>query len=269
MESHAEASDAGPLERWLPSALGAVLFPLAYLGVYSVTTWLRDAPLELYPSHLVIWFLALGVLGALTVEGWQRGLRLFPLLAWAGTLPWSWQYAGEIARLPVLTFLFVGGLLVVGVVEWGVRFSGAATDLLATRAGLTALGAGVAHLVVGLHLQSVASDGLSVAGIGLFWWLILVLSGLALVAMGALPLLLWVRWRLVAPLLWVVFQLSLALVWLVLSGDVPDMHVSDGMSLTLYPNYLVNWGLPLLLLLVLAGVEYGARALWADVRDPR
>lgn len=269
MASVGTRSDADLLERRWPSAVGAVTFPLAYLGASWVAAWIRDVPLRLSPTQLAVTVLALGLLGGLAVEGWRRGLRLFPLLAWVGTVPWNWLYAGTSLGSAFLTFVFVGTVLFVGVVEWGVRFRDTVGALLATREGSIAVGAGVAHLAAGLALQSVASDGIGVTGLGPATQFLLVLSGLALVAMGALPLLLWFRWRLVTPLLWVVWQLSLALTWLVLSGEVAGMHVTAWVSPFLYPDYLLNWGLPLLALLLLAGAEYGTRRLWLRVRDAR
>ena len=269
MESVGIGFDADRLERRWPSAIAAATFPLAYFGVSFVGALIRGIPLRQSPTHLAITLLALGLLGALTVDGWQRGLRLFPLIAWIGAVPWNWLYAGKSLGSAMLTFIFVGIVLFVGGAEWSVRFRGRVGVLLKTREVRVAVGAGVVHLVVGLALQSVAWNGIEFIGLGPVTQFLLVLSGLALLTMGTLPLLLWYRWRLVTPLMWVVWQLSLALTWLMLSGEVPGMHATAWVSPFLYPNYLLNWGLPFLVLLLLAGAEYGTRNLWAQFCDVR
>lgn len=130
-----------------------------------------------------------------------------------------------------------------------------------------ALAAGLIHFVLGFGLQLYGRQGLP--GVVLIL-LAHGVSALGLVVTGALPVLLWKRYRLVVPGMatggWFLWGLYGA--WTI-RDSLPRGAFSgiNWNSLPPYPDYMLKWNLLLVALVVLAGAELIARRVGRAIHD--
>jgi hypothetical protein len=172
----------------------------------------------------------------------------------------------------VVTIPFVA-LALSTLVEADRRYPERVRGLLDDRAGRVALAAGAVHFAVGLGLQLavrrlswLAGDPLSVA----LMWLTYVVSGLGLVAGGALPVLLWRRYDLVSPAAVVVGWVAWAVYGLWSIRAVLPLDAFAGVAWTAaqpYPDYLFQWTTLLVVVLAVAGVERALRTSVTEIRE--
>lgn len=140
--------------------------------------------------HLYVVVLAL--VGGIAVLAWEWGLRAAPLAAVAGFLAWPWYYFPHFGGVGDIAVLFVGVLVVTGV-EGVLRFPDRVGHLLfVDSAGVSALGVGFLHFLLGFSLQVYVRElsWLDLPPLGLLTAGIFTLV-CGLVATGALPVVFW------------------------------------------------------------------------------
>lgn len=130
-----------------------------------------------------------------------------------------------------------------------------------------ALATGLVHFVVGFGLQLYGRNGLPGAFLIPMAYAV---SALGLVLTGALPVLLWVRYRLVLPGVGAVswFLWGLNGTW-TMRRSLPRgaFQGINWNSLPPYPDYMLKWNLLLIAILVLAGAEFLVRRGGRATRD--
>lgn len=247
----------------------AIVTPLGYLA-YHLTVWTFQGYTHLVElprltSDLFLGFLVFGITGALAMLTWSRGFRAAPVAALGALLGVPWLYVGTlIINLGYATLPFVALLLVIGI-EGAIRFRGRIQGVFTRRTRRIALAAGLLHFVLGFGLQMYARR--------LFWLdysfpsvllmgFIYIVSGIALVVTGALPVILWQRSRLVTPGLATVgwFMWGVYGIWLRWESLPLGHFAGIGWgNFTPYPDYLLKWTGLMIVLLVGAGGELAMR----------
>lgn len=253
-------------ETALLALASAVLVPLWYLSYSVFVRWLQGNPTSvraLSSPPMLLSLLLLAVVGVFVV-----GLRVARLRASLGVvvaafLAWPWLYISiPVGGVGPLTIPFVVALLVT-VVEGTVRYQDRLEAGFRQYTGRRALAIGVAHAAVGLGLQWYSRTGypdrfFSPIAVGV--------SALALVGLGALPVVLWSRDRLVLPGMVVGGWLGWGLLrtWQ-LRASLPRGSFSAiaWVSTSPAPDYAVKWTVPLLVVVVAVAVELVGRWLRA------
>lgn len=256
--------------RSLAVAGTALVTPAAYFAYVAAVRWLQGSPVNEEPllsTVVLLWSIVLSSTGVLGVLGWYRDLRVAPSIAVGGLLLLPWGFPSVVGRVGYVSIPFVG-LLLVTVVEGAVRFPNRVDRLAAGSVGRYALAAGILHFAAGFGIQIYARGffWLDVALVGvLIYGGVYLVSGLALVATGALPVILWTRRRLVAPALltagW--FLWGLYGTWQ-LRGALPMSIYSraiDWVSLQAAPDYMLQWTVLAIGLLTVAGTEWLVRGV--------
>lgn len=248
-----------------------LLTPIIYFAYVVSVKWFLEIPLNEEPllsTMMLLWILVLSLTGGVASLGWVRGLRVGPAVGIGGLLLLPWGLPPVVGSIGDISFVFVG-LLLVAVAEGAVRFPGEVDRLFGDSAGRYALAAGLFHFAVGFGIQIYVRRffwmDASLAGVAIYGIIYLV-SGLALVATGALPVILWKRRRLVTPailtagwLLWGLYgtwQLRGALPWGAFEGV-------DWISLQPSPDYMLQWTVLVIALLVVGGGESLLRSVGA------
>lgn len=253
----------------------AVVTPLGYLA-YQLTLWsMQGYPqlVELPPLTLDLFLglLVLGVTGAIAMLTWNRGFRVAPVAAFGALLGVPWLYFGPLINLGYSTLPFVALLLVIGV-EGAIRFRERIPEVVTGQTRRVTLGAGLLHFVLGFGLQMYARR--------LFWLdysfpsvllmgFIYVVSGIALVVAGALPVVLWRRFRLVTPAVATIswFAWGAYGIWLRWESLPLGHFAGIGWgNFTPHPDYLLKWTGLMIVLLVGAGAELAMRRVSRFVR---
>lgn len=262
MSSH--QSDRLQIPRSFALAASAVLTPIAYVSYVLVVRRLQGTPLtveveQLFSAGMLLYVLVLAVTGILATLDWYWGLRVTPPLTVGGLLFWPWIYFfSAIGNVGYASVPFVG-VLVVTLIEGAIRFPERIERVFTGSVGRYALVAGLLHFVLGFGLQLYARQGLPG---GVLIVLAYAVSALGLVATGAVPVLLWSRYRMVSPVVattgW--FLWGLYGTWTI-RNSLPRGAFSginwDG--LPPYPDYMLKWTLLMIALLVLAGAELMVR----------
>lgn len=251
--------------RRLVPVIAAVLTPVGYLSYALFVRWLQGHPLYIEPllsTGMFLYFLVLALTGFIATLDWYWGLRGTPILAVGGLLLWPWAYLSiPIGNVGYASVPFAG-LLLATLVEGVIRFPGQIERLSTGSIGRYALIAGLVHFLLGFGLQVYARR---------FYWMdfsftgrllmgvVYLVSGLALVATGAVSVILWKRRRLITPSLvtagW--FLWGLYGTWQ-MRDSLPWGHFEgiNWISLRPYPDYLLQWTVLMIALFVLAGIEY-------------
>lgn len=243
----------------------AIVTPLGYLA-YHLTVWTFQGYTHLVElprltSDLFLGFLVFGITGALTVLTWSRGFRAAPVAALGTLLGVPWLYVGTlIINLGYATLPFVALLLVIGI-EGAIRFRGQIQGVFTRRTRRIALAAGLLHFVFGFGLQMYAR--------GLFWLdysfpsvllmgFIYIVSGIALLVAGVLPVVLWSRYRLVTPAVATVSWFIWGVYGIWLRREALPLGAFTGIgwgNFTPHPDYLLKWTGLMVILLMGAGTE--------------
>lgn len=245
-----------------------MLTPLGYLAYVLAVRWLQGNPLYVEPllsTRMGLYFLVLALTGVLVGLDWNLGLRATSLAAVGGLLVWPWVYISiPIGNVGYVSIPFVCVLFATAV-EGSIRFPERFRQFSTGSLGRHALGAGLLHFVLGFALQVFArrffwleytSTGLVLMGV------VYVVSGLGLVATGALPVVLWRRGRLVTPgalttgwFVWGVYgtwKMRESLPWGAFDGI-------SWVSLQPYPDYMLKWTMLMVGLFALGGFEWTIR----------
>lgn len=250
------ASVRGPVPA---GAIAAVLTPTTYLA-YVVAVWGLDAlHFGLHPVRETAGFvLVIGVVGVLCLAAWRWRLYATPLVTALFLLWWPWFGGGLDVDYAVSYFPFVGTSLLLAA-EAAIHRHRRVAALL----DRPAVAVGLAHVLVGSLLQlAVRPPDQSLM------WAVVPVVALVLFATGALPVVLWRRERLVAPALaaagWFAWGVYGIWTW----WDSLPLSSFTGIGWTApvpHPDYALQSATLLLVVLVVAGLEY---ALRAGVRVP-
>lgn len=254
----------------LAPAVAAVLTPIVYLSYVLLIRWLQGHPLKVEPllsTGMFLYFLVLALTGIIAALSWDWGLRGTPIIAVGGLLLWPWVYLSiPIGNVGYASVPFAGVLLAT-LVEGVIRYPERLEQLSTGSVGRYALVAGLVHFLLGFGLQIYARR---------FYWMdfsftgrllmgvVYLVSGLALVATGAASVILWKRRRLITPSLvtagW--FLWGLYGTWQ-MRGSLPWGHFEgiNWISLRPYPDYMLQWTVLMIALLVLAGSELMTRKM--------
>jgi hypothetical protein len=255
---------------WYILLSGIVLVPVSYFVYVYAILWFQGRPIriEQFPE-LTLTVLLLAFLGGLMVEGWFRGFRALPLVAVGGTFVWPWIHLPSNPVDGASVMVLAVGVLVVGLLEAASRFPSQMRELVLSESGKLALVVGILHFLVGLLLQFYVSRFhflLGVTDIGSFIvaFAVYTVCGLALVVIGALPIIFWYRARLVIPAVvasgW--FAWGLYGIWRTRQRyPLSAFAGSDWLAFRPHPDYLLQWAVPLIAILVVASVEWWLRAL--------
>jgi hypothetical protein len=244
--------------------VAAVLVPPGYLSYSVLVRWLQGNPTAvraLSSPPMLLSILLLAWVGVLAVGLRVTRLRVSLGVVLVGFLAWPWLYIS----VPVggggpLAIPFVVALLVTAG-EGTVRYQDRLEAGYRQYAGRHALAVGLGHAAVGLGLQWYSRTGypdrfFSPIAVGI--------SALALVGLGALPVVLWSRDRLVLPGVVVGGWLGWGLLrtWQ-LRASLPRGAFSGiaWVSTAPAPDYAVKWTVPLLAVVVGVAVELGGRRL--------
>ncbi|MFD1588869.1 hypothetical protein ACFR9U_17975 [Halorientalis brevis] len=263
----------GEIRRLLIAAVGT---PLAYLlyqfMLRSVQGYTQLVTLPQLTPTLFLGFLVLGVTGALALLTWNLGFRIAPIAAFGAVLSVPWLYFGPPINLGYSTLPFGTLSLVIGV-EGTIRFRERTPEIVTDKTGWIAVGAGLLHFALGFGLQ--------VATRQLFWLdnsfpsvllmgFIYVVSGIALVVAGALPVILWRRYRLVTPAVATVSWFTWGLYGIWVRWNALPLSEFTGIgwgNFTPHPDYLLKWTGLMIVLLAGVGAELVLREISRFVRN--
>lgn len=262
------------VRRGVAFAGAAVLTPAAYLSYVLLVRLLQGHPLSVEPlwsGQMALYALVLALTGVVATLDWYWGIRATPLLAVGGLLVWPWVYLSiPVGNVGYVSIPFAG-VLVATVLEGALRFPERVTQLQTGTVGRYALAVGFVHFVLGFGLQVYARRffwmGYTFPG-NLLMGIVYLVSGLALVATGVLPVILWKRRRLVIPplvtagwFLWGLYgtwRMRDSLPWGAFSGI-------NWISFTPYPDYMLQWTVLMVALLALSGGELLLRTALSDI----
>lgn len=247
--------------------LGIVLLIVGYIIYLSVTLQVQGFPARPQEAPKVIaGVLLLGVLGGLAAESWGRGIHTPAVIAIGGLSLRPWLIPSPLLfRQGYLLFLVVLALFG-GLVELLVRFPRLGEEYIASKPGNVAAAVGIAHLICGLGLQFYVGRFRLFAVTGLGSLVVVALyyavCGLGLVVLGALPVVCWHYWRLRGPLvvasgwfLWGVYG-----IWQSRSRfPVSSFAGMQWQALRPYPDYLFQWSVVLVVVVVGAWIEWRIR----------
>ncbi|MDG5758714.1 hypothetical protein QA600_05110 [Natronococcus sp. A-GB1] len=241
--------------------LGFVLFPvamLAYLGAVGYDPSLTASAANLFVAATG----GFALVAALAVRAGIRfsvalSLAAFALVPHLGDLGLGPHFVSFAAVVHALLFVAVGGIVLI-TLEYAVRNQGRATESVSRRGLLASLAVGIGHLLAVALVAEAAGDGVSGIATELFAaqpveyaMLALVVAGL--VALGAVPTLLFVRWQLRLPVVVVAGGFALVTLW---TWRYVRETVHLGASPSPMITYAVLWFVPFALALVVGGLEY-------------
>ena len=241
--------------------LGFALFPVAMLAYLAALGY--DPSLAASTAGLFV--VATGGFALAAVLAVRSGVRIsvalslatFALVPWLGDLGLGPQFVSFAAVVHALLFVAVGGVVLIAL-EYAVRNRERATESVSRRTLLASLGVGIGHLLAVALTAEAAGDGVSGIATELFAaqpveYAMLALVVVGLVALGAVPTLLFVRWQLRLPA--VVVAVGFVLVTLRTWRYVQET-VHLGASPSPMIAYAVLWFVPLALALAVGGLEY-------------
>lgn len=233
----------------------AVLTPVVYLA-YVIAVWGFDAlRLGLHPVRGTAGFaLVLAVVGVLCLAALRWRLYGTPTIVALFLLAWPWVGGGSLnVDYGVSYFPFVGASVLLAV-EAAIHRSRRVAALL----DRTAIAVGLAHAFAGLLLQWLVR----LPDQDLLRAVVPVVT-LALFATGALPVVFWRRKRLVAPAVAVAGWFAWGVYGVWQSRESLPLSSFAGVRWTApvpHPDYALQIAVLLLVVLVVAGVEYALRA---------
>lgn len=252
------------------AVIGALLAPPAVTALLLALGY-RLLPLGglrgLWP--VAIYVVALAVLGATVAVAYRLGLYATVVLAVGVTVAAAPQGlfgpgpdVGDVLSFGAAATFLAAGTPVVAVAEFAWRYPEAAAREVPPRTARVAAAVGIAYFATWFGLRSVSLGGpqlrLTAFWLGYWAW-----AGVGMLALGAVPVVLWRERRLVAPAVVVVGALSLA-AWRTLAGPTPGEASIAPSTLTLYGG---GWFLPLAVALLTGAVEWMLRR-WALSRRP-
>lgn len=259
---------------YLFPAVAAFLTPVGYLLYVLFVRWFQGDPLiitSLLSLEMLLYFLVMALTGTITSLNWGWGLRASSYIAVVGLLVWPWTYTSfPIGSAGYVSVLLVGVLLVT-VAEAMIRYPERRDQFLTSSIGQYALTVGVLHFLLGFGIQIYARR---------FYWVeysfpgnlimgvVYVVSGLALVTIGAVSVILWKRRGLILPAIltagWALWGLYGT--WM-MRNSLPWGHFQGVLWISLrpYPDYMLQWMVLLVAFLVLAGSELTARKTFQHI----
>lgn len=257
-------------------AVAGLLTPFLFTG-YLVTflrIWqhpVSSGPIDVSMQTAIV-LLALVGIGLAVGTAWAQGFRISPLLVIGLTLPWPMifsshpfrGYAG--ASYVYLLFVVVYGLIGT---EAALRSDVQSSEVLQTKLGQYALAFGMAHFLLGFGILIYARGFYLLSGVAIVF---VIASGVGLFLLGAVPVFLWWRRRILSPGLlvagwsiWGVYG-----IWQIAHMLPYGPFNGIGFSrLQPYPDYMATW-VPLAVLMLFFGLGEGAiRNWWATQgREP-
>lgn len=241
--------------------LGFGLLPfavLAYLGWIGYDLALAASTVDVFVVSMGGFALA----AALAVRARARisvvlSLAAFALVPWLGDLGLGPHFVSLAAVVHALPFVAVGGVVLIAL-EYAVRNRERVADSISRRTVFASLAAGIGHLLAVVLVAEAAGDAVFGIATELFdaqpvEYAMLALVVIGLVALGAVPALLFARWRLrlPAPVVAVGFALATVRTWrYVQETTFPAASPSPMIT------YAVLWFVPFALALVAGGLEY-------------
>jgi hypothetical protein len=190
-----------------PCGLGFALFPvavLAYLGAVghdlSFTAWTATLFVAATGGFALAAALAVRADARTSVA---LSLAAFALVPWLGDLGLGPHFVSLAAVVHALLFVAIGGVVLIAL-EYAIRNRERATESVSRRTLLASLAVGIGHLLTVALVAEAAGDAVFGIGAELFdaqpvEYAMLALVVVGLVALGAVPTLLFVRWGLRLP----------------------------------------------------------------------
>jgi len=271
-------------------ASGATLLPILYIGYHAsylliqttrtaYTRGIRIRTLLGFALTIVL----LAIIGTALVLTWERGLRVPVLLAGVelAVLPWLFPLKPLDTVKFHLVWVFTTIIVSAGVEgsiravqsesgladDQGLQFEPRPPDRQAIRFGLAV---GSLHLSIGVALQLLTRVGSLLPG-SVFVWAIMLAGLVGATINGFVPSYLWKRSRLYAPafvfsgwLLWAAVRITYRL------GELPytEFTAIRHTAIRPFPDYMLQWPILLLLLILTAAVEYSVQN-WFTVTRPQ
>jgi hypothetical protein len=241
-----------------------VWFALLPFAVFAYLAALGYEPAPAAPTGTLL-FVAVGGLALAAAFAVRAGtwlaipvsLAVLALVPHLGDLGLGPHFLTFGVVVHALAFACVGGIVLI-TLEYAVRNRERAIESVSRRALLASLAVGIGHLLAVALVAEAAGDGVSGIAAELFAaqpveYAMLAFAVIGLVALGAVPALLFVRWglRLPAVVVAVGFTLATLRTW---------RYVQETVHLGASPSpmiaYAVFWFVPLALALVVGGLEY-------------
>jgi hypothetical protein len=261
-------NESGNRRGIIPSAVAFVAVPVAFTA-YSILagghTGGDGYSIDASRAQVTLALLALAEIGAVSVVGWQRQLRLTSLAGGATllTLPLLFGIVpGESKSATGYLLLGLTVVLLVGSLETTVRYSERIENVLRSDAGSYGIAAGALHVSLAIGLEAIARGTSGIYPLILIAGLV---SACIFFATSVSAVVLWAREGLYSPVvalaLWLAVGVYETATFLLSRGSLNASEGINWSQLSPAPDYLFSAGVLLVLFLFVTGIELTFRRL--------